>query len=139
MSPSPVHPAVSGFETAAAEYERGRPGYPPEAVSWIVETFELSETSTVVDLAAGTGKLARTLVPSGAQIIAIEPLPQMISQLARLGLEITELGAVAEAIPLRDDSVDVVLVANAWHWFDGDQAVRDSSSAAAPRAACHHL
>ena len=65
--------AATGFARAAAEYERGRPGYPPDAIV----PLALSPELTVLDLAAGTGKLTRPLVASGATVIAVEPVAEM--------------------------------------------------------------
>ena len=73
---SELHPATRGF-AAADVYERGRPDYPAAAVDTIVERLGLRPGTTVLDLAAGTGKLTRLLIPSGANVIAVEPLPEM--------------------------------------------------------------
>jgi SAM-dependent methyltransferase len=125
MSRSPIHPqAALGFGSAAEEYERGRPEYPRDAVEFLAETFALTPGCLVIDLAAGTGKLTRAL-PRDVGIIAVEPVAAMRAELARQlpGVEI--LSAVAEALPLRPGIADAVLVANAWHWFDGHKALRE--------------
>ena len=67
-----VHREVEGFSKRAGEYERGRPDYPTEVVTWIVEQTGLGPGDVVVDLAAGTGKLTRRLVAAGARIVAVE-------------------------------------------------------------------
>ena len=58
--------AASGFEAAAAAYEMARPGYPDEALALLVEEFGLGEGMVVCDLGAGTGKLTRRLLDTGA-------------------------------------------------------------------------
>jgi 2-polyprenyl-3-methyl-5-hydroxy-6-metoxy-1,4-benzoquinol methylase len=64
-----VHPwADEGFGRAAHDYERGRPSYPAEALAFLVDRLRLAAGRTVVDLAAGTGKLSRLLVRSGAHV-----------------------------------------------------------------------
>jgi SAM-dependent methyltransferase len=75
----------------------------------------------VLDLGAGTGKLTRLLVPSGADVIAVEPIREMREQLQG----VVALDGTAEQIPLADDSVDAVTVAQAFHWFDADIALRE--------------
>lgn len=117
---SDLHPATKGF-TEAERYERGRPDYPQAAVDAIVSEFDLRAGRTVLDLGAGTGKLTRLLVPSGANVIAVEPIREMREQLR----DIVALAGTAERIPLTDDYVDAVTVAQAFHWFDADVALRE--------------
>lgn len=74
--------AARGFGSAAAVYEQARPGYPPAAVTRLVEAVGAGPGATVVDLGAGTGKLTRQLVSSGARLVAVEPLAAMRQQLA---------------------------------------------------------
>ena len=113
-------PATS-FALVADAYERARPGYPEEAVRWLV-----GETPCdVVDLGAGTGKLTRSLVALGHRVTAIEPLPEMLERLRRA---VPGAGAVtgsAEQIPLPDESTDVVVCAQAFHWFEKQAALAE--------------
>lgn len=74
---------ASAFGNAAQDYERGRPGYPPEAIDALIRELGLERRSVVVDLAAGTGKLTRDLTGRFDRVIAIEPLAEMREQLAR--------------------------------------------------------
>jgi SAM-dependent methyltransferase len=111
------------FDSAASEYERGRPGYPAEAIELLARELSLDGSSTVVDLAAGTGKLTRDLVHRFERVIAVEPLEGMRSQLERHVTGAEVLDGRAEAIPLPDDCADAVLVAQAFHWFEGAVAL----------------
>jgi SAM-dependent methyltransferase len=120
-----VAPAVGGFNNNAAAYERARPSYPAEAVAYIVGHGRVSPGRRVLDLAAGTGKLTRTLVPSGADIVAVEPVAAMRAQLSAHAREADVLDGTAEDIPLDDDSVDVITVAQAFHWFDPPVALAE--------------
>ena len=72
----------------------------------------------VLDLGAGTGKLTGTLVALGADVVAVEPDPAMLTELRRALPAVRALPGSAEAIPLPDASVDAVLAGNALHWFD---------------------
>jgi SAM-dependent methyltransferase len=121
---SELHPATRGF-AAADVYERGRPDYPRAAIERIVERLDLRSGRTVLDLAAGTGKLTRLLVPSGANLIAVEPLREMRAELERRVRGVLVLAGTAERIPLTDGFVDAVTVASAFHWFDADAALRE--------------
>jgi SAM-dependent methyltransferase len=120
-----VHPAATAFDRAGDEYERGRPTYPEDAVTTLVEALRLGPGRTVLDLAAGTGKLTRLLVPTGARIIAVEPAAGMRRRLEAELSDVVALEGTAEAIPLGDDSVDAVTVAQAFHWFDGEAALAE--------------
>jgi len=110
--------AAIGFARAAEAYELGRPGYPAAAL----EPLRLSSAMTVLDLAAGTGKLTRELVASGASVIAVEPVAEMRAALPE---SVRALDGTAEAIPLEEASVDLVTVAQAFHWFDGPAALAE--------------
>jgi SAM-dependent methyltransferase len=114
--------AARGFGSSAELYERARPGYAPEAVAWVCERLGIGPGRTVLDLAAGTGKLTRDLVPSGARVIAVEPLDEMREQLELLVPAAQALAGTAEEIPLSAASVDAVVCGQAFHWFDPERA-----------------
>ena len=115
--------AAKGFGAGAASYEAARPGYPDEAVATLAEQLGIGSGTRVLDLAAGTGKFTALLVPTGAVVIAVEPVREMGDELrsAVAGVEVLE--GTAEAIPLPDASVDAVTVAQAFHWFDAPNAL----------------
>lgn len=104
----------TAFAEVAAAYERGRPGYPAEAVRWLAG----DGPHDVVDLGAGTGKLTRALVGLGHRVTAIEPLPEMLELLPAAAPGAGAILGNAEVIPLPDDFADVVTSAQAFHWFD---------------------
>jgi SAM-dependent methyltransferase len=124
VSDAGLHPATRGF-AAADVYERGRPDYPAAAVEQIVSRLDLRPGRTVLDLAAGTGKLTRLLVPSRVDVIAVEPLPEMRGELERLVSGVAVLDGTAERIPVADGDVDAVTVGSAFHWFDADRALAE--------------
>lgn len=117
--------AAAGFAAGSGAYDRGRPSYPQEAVDLIVDEFGINREKTVVDLAAGTGKFTALLVPSGARVVAVEPVAEMRETLARSMPDVEVHDGTAEQIPLPDGSADAVTVAQAFHWFDVDQALAE--------------
>ena len=117
------HPQARAFELVADVYERARPEYPPEAVAWIAEQLDLRPGRDVLDLGAGTGKLTRALLPTGANVIAVEPGDAMRGELERVVPGAKSLRGSAEEIPLPDASVDGVAVGQAFHWFRHDEAI----------------
>src|SRR3954471_16036477 len=120
-----IDPLANAFGPAAADYERARPSYPPEAIEVLRRELAVGPGLRVCDLAAGTGKLTRLLVATGADVVAVEPVPGMRAQLAEVLPEIEALDGTAEAIPLDDASVDAVTVAQAFHWFKFDEALAE--------------
>ena len=126
MSEDRVHElATVGFGRAVDEYERARPGYPGDAVAWLVERLGIDPSRRVLDLAAGTGKLTRQLRPTGAEIVAVEPLAGMRARLEQALPGVEALAGTAEAIPLTDASVDAVTVGQGFHWFATDHALAE--------------
>jgi SAM-dependent methyltransferase len=120
-----VHPAVAGFGTRAEDYEKGRPDYPAPAVEWLIDALRIASGSTVVDLAAGTGKLTRRLVPTGARVVAVEPVAGMRGVLESTVPQAEVLSGTAEQIPLPAGTADAVTVAQAFHWFRGEDALAE--------------
>ncbi len=131
-----VHPfAARGFEDVAEAYERGRPGYAPEAVAWLAARLALGPGKTVVDLGAGTGKLTRQLVETGSRVLAVEPIDAMRHVLAETVAEAAVLEGTAEAIPLPDASVDAATAGQAAHWFRPDEATAELARVVRPGGA----
>jgi SAM-dependent methyltransferase len=117
--------AARGFGQGAEAYEAARPSYPPDAVAEISRVCGLGPGRRVLDLAAGTGKLTRLLVPTGAEVVAVEPVAAMREVLAGLLPGVESVDGTAEAIPLPAGSVDAVTVAQAFHWFDPPAALAE--------------
>jgi ubiquinone/menaquinone biosynthesis C-methylase UbiE len=118
--------AATGFQRAAGDYERGRPGYPAEVVERMRREIGIEAGQTVVDLAAGTGKLTRRLVELlPAEVIAVEPVAGMRAELERVLPGVVVLDGTAEQIPLADGAAHAVFVAQAFHWFRVPEAAAE--------------
>jgi SAM-dependent methyltransferase len=116
--------AAAGFNDPA-DYEAARPSYPPDAVAWLVEQLGIRPGARVCDLAAGTGKLTRLLVPTGAALLAVEPVPGMRATFRKILPDVPVVAATAEALPFRENALDAVVAAQAWHWFDHERAIAE--------------
>jgi SAM-dependent methyltransferase len=120
---------VGSLDRWPEDYERGRPGWPPE----VVDVPGLPSTATVLELGAGTGKLTRLLVSTFDRVIAVEPEEAMRRLLVSLCPEAEALAGSAEEIPLANDSVDAVFAAEAFHRFDGERAVAEIARVLRPQ------
>ena len=128
-----VHDAARrGFEREAEAYERGRPTYPPQATRWLTAQLGLGRDRTVIDVGAGTGKLTRALVSSGARVIAVEPVGAMRRVLERELPGVTALEGAAESLPLDGQAADAIVSGQAFHWFDGPVALAEFHRVLAP-------
>lgn len=116
--------AAIGFAAAGSSYERGRPDYPLEVVEALVERLHIHPDSRLLDVATGTGKLARCFV-GRADVHAAEPAAEMRAEFARIQPGIPIVDAVAESLPFADAEMDVITVGTAFHWFDGPAALRE--------------
>jgi len=111
---------AQSFGDVAEAYQQARPTYPKHAVEWVLDA---APGNDVLDLAAGTGKLTRTIIAAGGNVTAVEPLDGMRAQLQAAYPDVPVHAGAAEQIPLDDESVDAVLVGQAFHWFDADAAL----------------
>lgn len=111
-------PALS-FGSVVDAYERGRPGYPLDAVRWLTGNDPLS----ILELGAGTGKLTAALVELGHDVHATDPDPAMLDRLAQ-NVPVARISQTsAEDIPAADASYDLVIAGQSYHWFDKDEAL----------------
>jgi SAM-dependent methyltransferase len=117
--PETVRSARS-FGAAASVYGAARPGYPVEAVAWLV-----GDAKRVLDLGAGTGKLTQALVALDLDVIAVDPVEEMLEELEVQVPGVPRILGTAEDIPVEDASVDAVVAGQAWHWFQPARAVAE--------------
>jgi SAM-dependent methyltransferase len=119
------------FGALAADYDTHRPGYPAEGIRWVL-AGATRQVRSVLDLAAGTGKLTAGLVELGLPVVAVEPDDEMRARLSHAFPRVEALAGTAEAIPLADGAVDAVLVGQAFHWFDADAALDEMARVLRP-------
>jgi len=123
----------SGFSSGTDLYERARPGYSDDAVGHLVDTLGIGPGRRVLDIAAGTGKLTRALVATGAEVVASEPSSAMRATFATVVAHTPQVGATAEHLPFAGGSFDAVTVAQAFHWFDAPVALAECARILRPR------
>lgn len=128
-----VDPVAARFGAVAAEYDHGRPSYPAAVLDRLAAVTGLGPGVEVLDLAAGTGKLTRQLVDAGASVVAVEPSAGMRERLVATLPGVRVLDGTGEAIPLPDGAVDLVTVAQAFHWFRTADALDEIHRVLRPR------
>lgn len=122
----------TSFGRQAASYEAGRPGYPRDAIEWMLEPVRDLDRPRVADVGAGTGKLTRVLVEAGADVVAVDPDADMLASL-RVALPAVPASiGTAESLPLADGSMDAVVLGQAWHWVDPVAASREVARVVRP-------
>jgi SAM-dependent methyltransferase len=127
-----LHPLAERFALVADAYERGRPDYAPAVIGALTAELHVAPGARVLDLGAGTGKLTRALLAFGLDAVAVEPQAPLRELLARaIGPE-RALDGLAEEVPLPNDSVALVTVADAFHWFDQGRALAEVKRVLAP-------
>ena len=125
VSPRDATDAPGRFTERADDYVRGRPGYPEPLFDALVEAARLRPGAWVADVGAGTGLSSGPLLARGLRVVAVEPDQAMrTAALARLGARagFRAVPGTAEATGLEAASVDLVLAAQAFHWFDPGRA-----------------
>jgi SAM-dependent methyltransferase len=128
-----VHPAARGFDSGAEAYERGRPDYPASALAHLAAGLHLGPGVELLELASGTGKLTRGLLPFGVHVVAVEPSAGMRETFRRTVPGVTVQDGTAEAIPRPDASADAVVVGQAFHWFRPGPSLREIRRVLRPR------
>lgn len=117
--------ADAGFGRGAESYSRGRPDYPAATLDWLRFDLGLMPGMTVVELGAGTGKFTRTLAKTGAKVVAIDPVGEMLKVLRRELPAIPAVQATAQKLPLPDATADAVICAQSFHWFASADALTE--------------
>ncbi|GAA1989750.1 class I SAM-dependent methyltransferase [Catenulispora subtropica] len=114
----------SMFDNLASVYAQGRPTYPPAVFDALQDLAGRPLAGArVADVGAGTGIFSRQLQAGGAAVTAVELSEPMLRQLVADSPGVGAVLGSANALPLRDASVDFVTFAQAWHWVDPELAV----------------
>ncbi len=119
---------VERFSDRVENYVKYRPGYPPEVLQLFHDKMNLRPRSVVADIGAGTGISAKIFLENGNEVFAVEPnelMREAAAEYLRDFPNVTVVDGTAENTTLPDNSVDFVVAAQAFHWFDETNTRRE--------------
>lgn len=117
--------STTRFSDRVANYTKYRPGYPQELVAWLAHTYGLQGSSSVADIGSGTGIFTRLLLEQFNTVWAVEPNQAMREEAERLSgsrAGFKSVDGTSSHTGLADASVDLITVAQAFHWFNQEEA-----------------
>ena len=123
---------IHRFDNRAGDYVKYRPGYPAAAIDVIVGGLGDPRRLRAADIGAGTGISARLLGDRGVHVIAVEPGRGMRGA-AEPHPNVRWLAGKADATGLASGSIDVVVCAQSFHWFQRHEAVAEFARILKPR------
>jgi SAM-dependent methyltransferase len=127
-----VTPARS-FDLVADAYDRARPSYPDDALTWLLDgPRRAASRPHVVEVGAGTGQLTERLLARGCTVTATDASRVMLTRLARRTPQAQVVVGTAEEIPVATHRADLVVAAQAFHWFDADRVLMQAARVLRP-------
>ncbi|WP_212005374.1 class I SAM-dependent methyltransferase [Chitinophaga sp. HK235] len=125
------------FSNRVADYEKYRPHYPEAIIPYLSATTGLSTQSVIADIGSGTGISAQPFLDNGNTVFAVEPNTEMRAsaekQLQRFpGFK--SVNGTAEHTTLPDHSIDLIVAAQAFHWFDRESTRKEFHRISKPGA-----
>ncbi|QLG40269.1 methyltransferase domain-containing protein [Paenibacillus sp. FSL W7-1088] len=109
------------FTSRVDSYLKYRPSYPKEAIDHLYEVVGLRASSNIADIGSGTGIISKLLLERGSYVIAVEPnqaMREAAEQMLESNPQFQSIEGSAESTGLPDQSVDFIVCAQAFHWFD---------------------
>lgn len=117
------------FTGKAQQYDQGRPSYAAELIDAFYQNGYITPHSIIADIGAGTGKFTEQLLKKGNLVFAVEPnndMRKVLTERIPYFYNVKIVNGTCEATTLQDCSVDVITVAQAFHWFDVEKFKQES-------------
>ncbi len=112
------------FSDRVYNYVKYRPGYPDEAITFLQNECDLSGQSVIADIGSGTGIFTKLLLDKGYKVYAVEPnvdMQEAARQYLGYNQDFIPTAGSAEATTLPSSSVDLIVCAQAFHWFNNQK------------------
>lgn len=109
------------FDSKGSVYVKGRPAYPEKMFEYLINKKVITPDAIVADVGSGTGIFTSQIAPLVSKVFAIEPNADMRTKAEMCFIEyenITSVNGTAENTTLSQNSIDLITVAQAFHWFD---------------------
>jgi len=133
MNQSPI----SRFSKHSEDYQKYRPGYPEAIVTYLEQNIGLKKEQSIADIGAGTGIFTELLLKKGYSVLAVEPNAEMrnkVEPLLSVYPQLKSIDGTAEDTGLPANSIDLITVAQSFHWFDLDKTRAEFKRIAKPGA-----
>lgn len=112
------------FSGRAESYVKARPDYASEMIHYITDKFGITENTIIADVGSGTGKFSKEFLKLGCKVFCVEPNDDMRNTAEKLLSSypnFISVNGTCDNTALEDKSIDIVTVAQAFHWFDADK------------------
>lgn len=119
---------VSRFSNRVANYVKYRPDYPREIIGHLAENCGFTQDSVIADVGCGPGQSSRMFLENGNRVIGVEPNEAMRAAAKEILGEFenfTLVDGTSASTTLPDESVDFIVAAQAFHWFEPDETRRE--------------
>ncbi len=116
---------VERFSNRVENYVKYRPSYPPEILALFRDEMNLKKSAIIADIGVGTGISSKAFLDNGNSVIGVEPNEKMrwaAENYLREFPNFKIIDGTAENTTLEENSVDFVIAAQAFHWFDKAKA-----------------
>ena len=115
---------VERFSNRVENYVKYRPGYPPEMLDLFRGKMNLTENSVIADIGSGTGISSKVFLENGNVVFGVEPNQAMrgaAEKFLQNFPKFKNVNGTSENTTLSDKSIDIVIAAQAFHWFDKEK------------------
>lgn len=112
------------FSGKADSYAKARPDYSKDFVRFLFEESKINSNSIIADIASGTGILSKEFIQRGYTIYCVEPnndMREVAEKKFSTYSNFISVNATAEHTGLNDNSIDIITVVQAFHWFDTEE------------------